>query len=94
MSNVHFPSPSYIQLTLFVVKNFNLYFQKLAYSVESGYKYEVILMISTTWIWSLVLALPPLIGWGSFKPGISDIEYGNINKKLSSSAPALFCSNL
>ena len=26
-------------------------------------------MLFFSWIWSLVLSLPPLLGWGSFKPG-------------------------
>ena len=26
-------------------------------------------MLVFSWIWSLVLSLPPLLGWGSFKPG-------------------------
>ena len=35
-----------------------------------GRKFPVVwVMLVATWVWSLVLSLPPLFGWGSFKPG-------------------------
>ena len=29
----------------------------------------VVEMVAATWTWSLLLSFPPLLGWGSFKPG-------------------------
>ena len=33
------------------------------------YLYQIVpMMITHGWVWSLSLALPPLIGWGSYLP--------------------------
>ena len=45
--------------------------QKLAR--DDGLKVVVFGMTVTIWIWSLILAMPPLFGWGSFKPGLAQL---------------------
>ena len=33
------------------------------------YLYQIVpMMITHGWVWSLILALPPLFGWGSYLP--------------------------
>ena len=41
---------------------------------NSGMKTSVNAMILFSWMWGLILALPPLFGWGSYKPEVSGMS--------------------
>ena len=39
-----------------------------------GYKVVVKIMVLGSWLWSITLALPPILGWGSFAPEVNGMS--------------------
>ena len=55
-------------------KYFYLHFQFSLLSKTGGMKIVVVLMVLFSWIWSILLALPPLLGWGTFVPEMNGMS--------------------